>query len=764
VTESAQPRHRWLVGSRRAWTTSQALARWARDRGVTGAVWTPASYELTDLAESLERLIEAGARPDAELLWDFAIEDIRSAAGALRGVYAGAEQPDGYVCVWIDPARANDAGRAVAWVRELAGDVRMPNIACGLAWSGNRASIVEGLVAGGVPVALSGVRDAGAAVAAARDRGMERRRKEAEEGAEVLEIPVFVLGGSGPGDQDHVVGIELITEFQLFGLAGTPRLPLSPDAEQSGLSAAVERLAQRAKEPATDDDYAPISFVRGVIIECNELHKDEVLEDIWDRDHEVWKDDPTEISNRLGWLDIAERRRSEVGELTEFAKKTRSGGDLKHVVLCGMGGSSLAPQTFHSVLSGGIPFTVLDTTHPDHIASVRDSLDLERTLFVISSKSGTTVETRALFEYFWSLVSRGERFVAITDPGSELASVAKERAFLRVFEDDPNIGGRYSGLSYFGLVPAALAGVDVESIVSSARRAMVANAPGVAAPDAPAMRLAAALGEAALKESRDKLTFVLPPRLASLGDWIEQLVAESTGKEGNGILPVVGERLGPPAAYGPDRVFCVYTIGSEAPPAELEAIEADHPVVRIRLSDVKTLGAELFRWGLATAVVGYELDINPFDQPDVEAAKEKAREALQGSGTRPDPGSAKDLLQAIEPPRYIAIQAFVAPTEENARRLDAVRTKLRDKHKVAVTVGFGPRFLHSTGQLHKGGPPTGVFIQVTDKHNADIEIPTMGFSFGRLIDAQADGDLQVLRDAGRPVARVSLDAIEEITL
>jgi hypothetical protein len=269
------------------------------------------------------------------------------------------------------------------------------------------------------------------------------------------------------------------------------------------------------------------------------------------------------------------------------------------------------------------------------------------------------------------------------------------------------------------------------------------------------------MGDAVRNHGRDKLTLVLPPALASFGPWIEQLVAESTGKEGKGILPVVGEPLGGPDVYGDDRLFVVYTIGDQDLQPHLEGIE-DHPVVRILVPDVRSLGAEMYRWEMATAIVGYLLDINPFDQPDVEAAKVRAREALQGAAPTPDPGDPQALLEGVEPPRYIAIQAFLPPTDEIAKRLEAVRAKLRDTHRVAVTVGFGPRFLHSTGQYHKGGPATGIFLQATGERTTDIDVPGMGFSFGKLLDAQADGDLIALREAGRDGARVSLKLLEEI--
>jgi glucose-6-phosphate isomerase len=754
---------RWLAGQRRAWLLGGALTRWVEDRGVTGVVWTPSSYEVSDVASNLVALVDAGARADASLLWDLAVADIRAAADALRGRFATGDH-DGYVVVWSDPGRMGDPAKATAASREVLADVRRPNLAVGLAWSPARAAVVESLVGAGIAVALSGAGDARAreAIAASVARGVAALTT-VEEGTEPpAPPPVFALGAEG--DEAGILGVPLVTEFGLFDDEAPPaRLPTTPDAEQAGQKAALDRLAGQARRPVTSDGYTPVSFAQAVVRECLELQTDEVLEDVWAKDHTIWKEDPTEIADRLGWLAAPDRFAAEIAELVEFGRKTRSGGDIAHVLVCGMGGSVFACEMFDHVLGGAIPMSVLDSTHPETVQRVRDSLDLERTLFVVSSKSGTTVETRSHLEFFWSLVGRGDRFVAVTDPGTELATLARERQFLRVFENPPEIGGRFSGLSYFGLVPGALAGVDVEGVIQGARRAMVANAPGVPESFAPGVRLGSALAEAALRESRDKLTFSLPAQLDSFGVWVEQLLAESLGKEGKGIVPVLSEPLGPVEGYGSDRIFCVYALGDEPAPPQLESLESEFPAVHLRAPDAKALGAEMYRWEMAVAIVGYLFDINPFDQPDVEAAKQRAREALQSAaGEHPDTGSAPDVLAHVAPPRYIALQAFLPPTPENATRLETVRAKLRERHGVPVTLGYGPRFLHSTGQLHKGGPNTGAFIQVTGAHASDVEVPGMGYTFGRLIDAQADGDLLALREVGRAVARVTLDGLEAV--
>lgn len=764
VTPAGRPR--WVVGLRRAWTASHALERWVDDRGVTGAVWTPGGYETDDLGPVLGSLVAAGAKPDKALLWDLAIADIADAADELHEAYDTAQTLDGYVAVWLDPSRLGDAEKAVKAAAEVIGDVRRANVAVAFAWTPQRASVLEALVRNDCPVALSAVRDENArnVVAASRTKAMDARRTELRKDdpeREVPDVPVFLLGATD--GTDHVIAVDLVSEFELLGGRGpAPRLPVAPDAETSAMQAAVDRLGSRARSTDADDSYTPEYVARNVYAECAELSEDELLEDVWARDHTVWNDDPTEIADRLGWLDVAERMYDERQEIASFAGKLRKSVEARHIVLLGMGGSSLGAETFAKMLSPGVPLVILDTTHPDHVASVTSSLDLDRTIFVVGSKSGTTIETRAHLEYLWGLTggTAGERFVAITDPGSELAALAAERSFARVFENPSDMGGRYSALSYFGLVPAALAGIDLEPILSSARRAMVANGPGVEAQSSPAARLAAAIAECARKDGRDKLTLCPSGPMDPLGPWIEQLLAESTGKDGKGVLPVVGEPLGPPDVYGSDRAFVVYSVGGSDLPARLEALE-DHPVVRLRASDVRSVGAEMFRWELATAIVGYELDINPFDQPDVEAAKIRAREALRGV-VSPEPGDARALLEGIEAPRYIAIQTYLPPTDDNAKRVEAVRAKLRDRFRVAVTTGFGPRFLHSTGQYHKGGPATGVFLQVTGPRTTDIDVPGMDLSFGKLIDAQADGDLKALRDLGRDAARLTLDDLERL--
>ncbi len=769
-----ESRARWVVGLRRSWVLGTALDRWTSDHGVTGVVWTPASWVADDAAPALVRIVEAGAAADAELLWDLSVPDIRAAADALKWKFRERDEFDGYVAVWIDPERMVDAPRALAAANALLAELDRENVVAAFAWTGARAGALTAIIADGLPVAVSGVKDPEtvAAVRRAWVKGMDRLRKDVaaeheEEGIaeQIADVPVFLLGSPHTGDeQDALRGVDLTTETSVLGRDGpSARLPLSPEAERAGREDAVRRLADRARRPVNEDAYEPEAFARGAGFRVGEIERGDLLERLWARDHTIWSEDPTEIADRLGWLDVAERMRDHAGELADWGRRVRGGG-VRHVVLCGMGGSSLAPEMFHALLGGEIPLTVLDTTDPAHVAAVRDGIDVNTTLFCIASKSGTTVETRSQLELFWAASGRGDRFVAVTDPGSPLAKLASERRFARTFENPPDIGGRYSALSYFGLVPAALVGIDLDALLAGGLWMQGRHAPSVSPSRAPGTRLGAALAEAASAEDRDKLTLLLPPEIASLGAWIEQLVAESTGKDGKGLLPVVGEELGGPEVYGADRVFVAYALGDDAFPEALKALEeADHPVIRIRTPGPASVGAEIYRWEIATAVLGHLLELHPFDQPDVESAKRAAREALEAAAPgAPEAGSASGILEGVAAPSYVAIQAFLTPTDDTASRLQAVRMRLRDRHQVAATVGFGPRYLHSTGQLHKGGPPTGVFLQVTQDHPANVDVPGAGYSFARLIDAQADGDLRALREAGRPAARLTLDELERL--
>ena len=497
---------------------------------------------------------------------------------------------------------------------------------------------------------------------------------------------------------------------------------------------------------------------------------------MWDRDHTLWSPEPIpELANRLGWLRLPYAT-DQVSDIKAFAEDVRAGTD--RVVLLGMGGSSLAPEVYASTFGsapGHPSLTVLDSTHPEAVRAVSGSIDPARTLVLVASKSGGTIETLSLFRHFWGVVSGvhdhpGDRFVALTDPGSGLEALAGERGFRRVFAAPPDVGGRYSALTPFGLVPAALIGMDIESLLAKA--AVMADDCG---PDRPAsanpgLRLGAVMGESALA-GRDKLTYICSPAAAGFGAWIEQLVAESTGKNGTGIVPVAGEPLGDPESYGRDRLFVFMALEGDQPSGwemgQAGLRRRGHPVVTVTLRQLDELGAEMFRGEMAVASAGSVLGINPFDQPDVQVAKDLARQAMSPEGLVggvADVSSDSPRLAAaletwgamIEPGDYVGIHAYLPMGGPAAPVLESLVPHLRDRYRVPVTLGYGPRFLHSTGQLHKGGANNGVFLQLVDSPSLDIEVPEAGFSFGELIEGQAAGDYQALSGRDRRVLRVRL--------
>lgn len=502
---------------------------------------------------------------------------------------------------------------------------------------------------------------------------------------------------------------------------------------------------------------------------------------LWGKDHTVWSAQPVpELTDRLGWLKLPESMRTQAEDLARFGQEVRAAG-FRDAVVLGMGGSSLAPEVFGRAFGSvnGYPaLTVLDSTHPEAVSALAARLDPTRTLFVVSSKSGTTTETLSLFRAFWqwsaeSLASTseaGRRFVAVTDPGSFLEKLARERGFRAVFNAPEDVGGRYSALTNFGLVPAALLGVDVRELLIRAR-GMAEACTGPAASN-PGLILGAALGELALA-GRDKVTFLASRGIDSFPDWIEQLVAESTGKIGRGIVPVVGERIGEPGVYGQDRFFVGLIQGDDKPlETRLAALETiGHPVARFRFADPADLGREMFRWEMATAAAGAVLGVNPFDQPDVQLAKELATRAMKerSSGAPAAPadeiratdesllGSALEhWLAGTEAGSYLGVHAYLPASQETTEILHDIQARLRDRTRLATTFGYGPRFLHSTGQLHKGGPDTGRFLQIVDEPERDLPVPETDFTFGTLIRAQADGDRSALEQRGRQVVRVNL--------
>jgi len=491
---------------------------------------------------------------------------------------------------------------------------------------------------------------------------------------------------------------------------------------------------------------------------------------IWAKDPTVWAEtDLPELTDRLGWLALPEQMAASVADLEAFAAEI-SGEGFRFVVLLGMGGSSLAPEVFQSTFGNAIghpELIVLDSTHPGAVQAVDARIELSETLFLVASKSGTTLETLSFFRYFWDRLVReglpqGSHFVALTDPGSALEDLAAERDFRRVFTTPPDVGGRYSALTFFGLVPASLIGADIGAILSGA--AATAAACRGSAPRNPGLQLGAVWGEAALA-GRDKLTVVTSPGLAAFPNWLEQLIAESTGKDGTGIVPVAGEDLAEPDAYGDDRLFLSYHLEGEAPLALDELAAAGHPVVTISLASPEELGGAMFAAEVATAAAGAILGIHPFDQPDVQVAKELARQAMAGelAGGAPiveaGPADATRLaawLAELPERAYFGLSAYVPMTAGAVELLQGLRHHLRHLTGAATTVGFGPRFLHSTGQLHKGGPGAALFLQLVDEPDPDLAVPETDFTFGRLVVGQAEGDYRALEERRQTVLRVQL--------
>ncbi len=503
-----------------------------------------------------------------------------------------------------------------------------------------------------------------------------------------------------------------------------------------------------------------------------DLEQSQVISRIWSGDHTVWKPDPTEISDRLGWLTVTDFMREQLPELETFGKEVRDAG-FRWFVLLGMGGSSLGPEVLRQTFGSapGYPeLIVLDSTVPGWVQSVADAIDPAQTLFLVSSKSGSTTEPNMFYVYFRGLVEEavgkeqaGSHFIAVTDPGSSLAKLGGEQGFRRVFLNPTDLGGRYSVLSYFGLVPAAVIGLDVKKLIDRADQMRGKTEPAIPTADNPGAWLGAVLGANA-QAGRDKLTLVTSPAISSFGLWVEQLVAESTGKEGIGIVPVAGEPLVSAGHYGADRLFVYLRLEGDDNAqnnAATKAIEVSgQTVVYVELADIYDLGGEFFRWEMATAVGGSILGINPFDQPNVQAAKDMTEGVLgqfESSGRLPDmeePASISELLGQAGVGDYLAIMAYIPQSPEIDAALDGLRRRVMGKYGIATTMGYGPRFLHSTGQLHKGGPDSGLFLQITAEHIIDLDIPGTPLTFGVLADAQALGDLQALRASGCRAVRV----------
>jgi RpiB/LacA/LacB family sugar-phosphate isomerase len=624
----------------------------------------------------------------------------------------------------------------------------------------------------------------------------------------------FITTPYEPGDQ-QTRQIGKIGQLE-SGLLGADKAPLKPGADAkpgpepaTPRPAAPKREAPKAEPPpvvvapeASPPPAAPAVTAPPLVLPdplklpaveetLRFLEAREFLDRLWVKDATLWKGDAATVRNRLGWLTSPTIMRGHSEDIRGFADEVRR-LQYSHVVLLGMGGSSSTGEVFNETFGSKMGFPdmlVLDSTDPGAVKHVLESINLSRALFVVASKSGTSAETMASYAFFRGQVEAassprpGMQFVAITDPGRPLDKLATETGFRRTFLNPASIGGRYSALSFFGLVPAALIGVDIKVLLERANTMVETCGNEVGVRGNPAVQLGAVLAGLA-RAGRDKVTLVLSEKIRGLGRWIEQLLAESLGKDGTGLVPVVDEPLGPPTVYGDDRVFVALVLdGDDTHDAALAKLaDAGHPVLRLVLRDPMDLGAEFFRWALATATAGAVLGVNPFDEPDVARAKENAAALLtewRRSHRLPEwpadveedgivlmtksnkkPGSVSRGLAAhlamAAPGDYLAIQAYLTPTAEAGRALQEMRVALRDRLRVATTVGWGPRYLHSTGQLHKGGPTSGLFIQITGDDREDLAIPGAGYGFSTLKSAQALGDLQSLRDGARRVIRLHL--------
>jgi len=559
------------------------------------------------------------------------------------------------------------------------------------------------------------------------------------------------------------------------------------EGSMDGLLAGVEnkREAIVTGRPPTISASIPDELEPAIARKAEQAVAEQVARRVWRKDESLWGGPgKPEIGDRLGWLTIAEQMLEHVDDLQQFVEEVKADG-LTDVVLLGMGGSSLGPEVIRrsfGEIEGGLRLHVLDSTDPAAVLKPEREVDPAKTLFLVSSKSGATIETISHFRHFLGRViaavgeaEAGSRFAAITDPGSPLIAIAEKHGFRRIFENAPDIGGRYSVLSYFGLVPAALMGVAVDALLQGAQVAEQACASLDGSSSNSGLWLGVFLGALA-EQGRDKVTFVVSKPIVSFGLWVEQLVAESTGKEGKGILPVDDEPLGEPETYGEDRVFA-YLRNADEPDSELDAKvealgKAGQPTVTLAVTGALDLGRIFFFAEFATAVAGWAMGINPFDQPNVQEAKDNTMRVLEGytkEGRLPDLPEADDealreLLSQAQPPHYVAIMGWLKPASAVDEAVARLRASIRDRTKATTTFGYGPRFLHSTGQLHKGGPQTGLFLQLVHHPGEDVDIPGAAYGFATLEEAQAAGDLLTLRDHGLPAERVRLegDPVEAI--
>jgi glucose-6-phosphate isomerase/transaldolase/glucose-6-phosphate isomerase len=531
-------------------------------------------------------------------------------------------------------------------------------------------------------------------------------------------------------------------------------------------------------------DKLPATFQSVVRPALDALNREQAIERLWSKDHRLWKPDPKEITDRLGWLTVQDQMRQQLGQLQRCVSAARD-MKIKDAVLLGMGGSSLGPEVFRTLFGSqkGFPrLWVLDSTIPGWVRQVTGAISPSRTLVLVASKSGGTIEVMSLFAHFWKVVTKakgnhgGRQFIAITDPGTGLEKMAQDYGFGETFTNPADIGGRYSVLSLFGLVPAALIGLDMTKLLDRAAGMAEHCRQQNDVEVNPGAYLGATMGSLA-KTGRDKVTVIASPSLSTFGLWVEQLLAESTGKEGTGLIPIAQEPVLQPRAYGTDRFFVYLKLKGDKNQTLDQAVQAlakaGQPVLQFDLRDRYDVGAEFFRWEFATAIAGHLLGIHPFDQPNVQESKDNTNRVLdtfQSTGRLPEQActhpreAAQNLSPLLQPGTYVSILGYTTPSGPLETAVGRLRRSLMSKHRVATTFGYGPRYLHSTGQLHKGGPNTGVFLELVDRMVPDLPIPGKPFSFGTLAKAQATGDIESLHAHHRHAIRVQLGRDQAVTV
>ncbi|MEI6805594.1 MAG: transaldolase [Myxococcaceae bacterium] len=811
----------WLDFIQRSLIASGELKRMVVEEGLRGVTSNPAIFEKavtsgTEYDDFLSKLNQEQILKPIDLYEALAIRDVQDAADIFAETYKKTNRLDGYVSLEVSPHLALDAKGTLAEARRLWARVNRPNVMIKVPGTPECIPVIEQLIADGINinVTLLFAQELYVQTAEAFMKGLETRVRQNLEISQIASVASFFISRidsmidkmasqmagkvaianakltyqthkklyagerweklakagaqtqrllwaststKNPAYRDVLYVEQLIgpntvntippATYKMFLDHGEVKNTLEADLDQAtqdmrDLSQAGVSFEQVTQSLLTDGIKLfsePFDKMLAAIAAKHPAKNTQVA-NLWDEQkNNAW----------LGWLDVMGER------------------GIRDVVLLGMGGSSLAPDVLHRTLGpfkNAPKFHVIDSTDPEQIAATEKQIDVKNTLFIVSSKSGSTLEPNIFMDYFFEKSKNPKNFIAITDPGSLLEKVAIEREFGAIYHGLKSIGGRYSALSNFGMVPATLMGVDTDAFLTHAR-AMREACKSLNAEENPGARLGLSLGQLALA-GRDKVTLIAPEKLAHLGDWIEQLIAESTGKQGKGLVPVVGESVGAPDVYGSDRVFVyMHLAGDSSEEKAVERLErAGHPVIRIEIPDLIHLGAEFYRWEIATALAGKTIGINPFDQPDVEAAKVEARRLMENPTSplaplHPVEKGIEDLIAQIKPGDYFAIQAFVPMNAETQEILQKLRMKIRDTKKVATTLGFGPRFLHSTGQLHKGGPNTGVFLQVVSEAQKDLAIPGKSYTFQMVKRAQALGDANILKERGRRVLSISWETL-----